>query len=212
MGNILIEKNEPLTTGEKKLFGYFGEGAKIRPPFRILNPQNIFIGDKTSIRENAFIHAYKDLSELLNYVKPEFKNYYTKENYLYNGRIEIGREVQIGRFLLMSSTYLIRLEDHVLLSERVFVGDNNHTFSHPFIPIIQQPNKVGNPIHLGKGTWIGVGSAILSGTKLGVNSIVGANSIVEGEFPSHAVIGSEKAKLLFRRFDEKSLKEFVEKS
>lgn len=212
MGNILIEKNEPLTTEEKKLFAYFGEGSIIRPPFRILNPQNIHIGDRTSIREHAFIHAYTDLSDLLNYVTPEYKGFYKREDYLYNSKIEIGREIQIGRFLLMSSTNLIHLENHVLLSERVFIGDNNHTFSHPFIPIIQQPNKKGSPIFIGTGTWIGVGSAILSGTKLGRNSIVGANSIVDGEFPSHAVIGSDKAKLLFRRFDEKSIKEFIEKS
>ena len=35
--NVLLEKNEPLTSEDKKRFAYFGEKAKILPPFRILN-------------------------------------------------------------------------------------------------------------------------------------------------------------------------------
>jgi acetyltransferase-like isoleucine patch superfamily enzyme len=208
MKNILIEKNTELTVEEKRMFAYFGEGAKIRPPFRILNPQNIFVGDKTSVREHAFIHAYTDLSDLMNYIDPLYVKDFNKDDYLYNSTIMIGREVQIGRFLLMSCTNFVQLEDHVLLSERVFVGDNNHSFSHPYVPIIQQPNKKGTKIVIGRGSWIGVGAAILSGTSLGQNCIVGANSVVDSSFPSHSVIGTEKAKLLFRRYDDNSLSDY----
>jgi acetyltransferase-like isoleucine patch superfamily enzyme len=199
MANVLIEKNTPLTNEEKNMFAYFGEGAKIRPPFRILNPHRIHIGDKTSIREGAFIHAYQDLTDLRNYIAEEFKHVYSDEDYLYNSHIEIGREVQIGRFLLMSCTNNIQIGNNVVLSERVFVGDNNHTFSHPEIPIMQQPNKLGVPVIIEKGSWIGIGAAILSGTELGQNCAVGSNAVVEGKFLSHSVIGTEKAKLLFRR-------------
>ena len=48
--NHLLEKATPLTSEDKKLFAYFGENAKILPPYRILNPQRISIGDKTAIR------------------------------------------------------------------------------------------------------------------------------------------------------------------
>ena len=208
MSNVLIEKQTELTSKEKAMFGYFGEGAKIRPPFRILNPKRIFIGNKTSIREHAFIHAYQDATDLMNYIDAKYIADVKRKDYLYDSKIVIGNEIQIGRFLLMSCTNSIVLENNVLFSERVFIGDNNHTFSHPFIPIIQQPNKQGKEIFIGKGSWIGIGAAILAGTRMGQNSIVGANSVVDGEFPSHSVIGSEKAKLLFRRFDEKSLKKF----
>jgi len=199
--NILLEKDTPLTNKEKKLFAYFGENAKIRPPFRILNPQNIHIGDRTSIREGAFIHSYIDLSDLMNYIAPKYRTDFMREDYLYDSKIFIGNEIQIGRFVLMSSTRSITLENNVLFSERVFVGDNNHTFSHLHVPIIQQPNKKGEPIVIGTGSWIGIGAVILSGTKLGKNCAVGANSVVQGEFPSYAVIATEKAKMLYRRFE-----------
>jgi len=123
---------------------------------------------------------------------------------MYKSRIEIGRENQIGRFAFMSCTSSITLEDNVLLSERVFIGDNNHGFSHPDVPIMQQPNSRGQPITIGKGSWIGVGAAVLKGTRLGRNCVIGANSVCRGgDYPSHSVIGPDAAKVLYRRFEEK---------
>src|SRR5262249_22978106 len=115
-------------------------------------------------------------------------------------RIEIGRENQIGRFCFISCTRSITLEDNVLVSERVFIGDNNHGFSHPEVPIMQQPNRRGTPILIGKGSWIGVGAAILAGTQTGNNCVVGANSVCRGAtYPSHSVVGPEAAKILYTR-------------
>jgi acetyltransferase-like isoleucine patch superfamily enzyme len=198
--NVLLEKTTPLTNKDKRLFAYFGVGVKILPPMRILNPQFISIGDVTAIREGCHINAFSDLSFLLNYMELKYRNDFNPQDYRYSPRIEIGRENQIGRFAFMSCTGSITLEDNVLVSERVFIGDNNHAFSHPHVPIMQQPNKRGRPIVLGKGTWIGVGAAILAGTRVGKNCVIGANSVCRGgEYPSHSVIGPDTAKVLFRR-------------
>jgi acetyltransferase-like isoleucine patch superfamily enzyme len=200
--NVLLEKTTPLTNEDKDLFAYFGVNAKILPPLRILNPQNITIGDVTAIREGCHINAFRDLSFLLDYVAEEHRNDFNPADYKYDSRIEIGRENQIGRFCFISCTSSVTLEDNVLLSEHVFIGDNNHGFSHPHVPIMQQPNKRGSPIVIGKGTWVGVGAAILSGTRIGRNCVVGANSVCRGDtYPSHSVIGPETAKVLYRRFE-----------
>jgi acetyltransferase-like isoleucine patch superfamily enzyme len=199
MSNLLIEKQTELTKEEKALFAYFGEGAKIKPPFRILNPHRIKIGDRTSIREGAYLHAYQDLSELMNYINPKFKSDFDINDYFYDSEIIVGNEVQIGRFMLMSCTNSIIIEDNVVFSERVFIGDNNHSFSHPEVPIMQQPNRIGKPVLIGKGSWIGIGAALLAGTKLGKNNVVSSNSVVSDVFEDHSVIGMEKAKLLFKK-------------
>ena len=199
--NVLLEKATPLTSEDKKLFAYFGTEAKILPPYRILNPQRITIGDRTAIREWCHINAFIDLSFLMDYIDPAFRDSFAAEQYLYDPQLRIDREVQIGRFAFMSCTRSIVVERNVVLSERVFLGDNNHTFSHPDVPIVQQPNKPGDPVVVGEGSWIGVGAAILAGTRLGRNCVVGANSVCRGEaFPSHSVIGPEPAKLLYRRY------------
>ena len=198
--NVLLEKATPLTTEDKKLFAYFGVDAKILPPYRILNPQRISIGDRTAIREWCHVNAFIDLSFLMDYIDPAFRASFAREQYLYDSQIQIDREVQIGRFSFMSCTRSITIERNAVLSERVFIGDNNHTFSHPDVPIVQQPNKPGESVVIGRGSWLGVGAAILAGTRLGRNCVVGANSVCRGdEFPSHSVIGPESARLLYRR-------------
>jgi len=195
--NILLEKNSPLTNEDKKLFAYFGEEAKILPPYRILNPQCISIGSRTAVRGGCHINAFRDLSFLLAYVHDQYRNDFDPEEYRYDPVIEIGRENQIGRFAFMSCTASITLEDNVLLSERVFIGDNSHGHSHPDVPIMQQPNQRGRPIRIGAGTWLGVGASILAGTRLGKNCVVGANSVVRGgEFSDHVVIACEGAKVV----------------
>jgi acetyltransferase-like isoleucine patch superfamily enzyme len=198
--NRLLEKTTPLTPEDKAMFAYFGVAAKILPPFRILNPQRISIGDKTAIREGCHINAFIDLSFLMDYIDPRYRGEFSAEQYRYDPRIEIGREVQIGRFAFMSCTQSIVIGDNVVLSERVFLGDNNHTFSHPEVPIVQQPNQPGEPVVVGRGSWIGVGAALLAGTQLGRNCVVGANSVCrKSVFLSHSVIGPEPARVLFRR-------------
>jgi acetyltransferase-like isoleucine patch superfamily enzyme len=199
--NVLLEKKTPLTTKEKKLFAYFGTNAKILPPLRILNPHRITIGDFTAIREGCHINAFIDLSFLMVYIDPAYRDSFTREQYQYDPQLHVDREVQIGRFAFMSCTRSIVIERQVVLSERVFIGDNNHSFSHPDVPIVQQPNTAGEPVVVGAGSWVGAGAAILAGTRLGRNCVVGANSVCRGdEFPSHSVIGPEPAKLLYRRY------------
>lgn len=197
MTDVLLEGNEPLTSEEKELFAYFGEGAKIRPPFRILNPQRISIGDYVSLREEAYLHAYEDLTRLHDFVDDRYRGDFDLSQYRYDSRIVIGREVQAGRNFFISCTNSVEIGRNVTISERVFIGDNNHSFSHPDVPIMQQPNKVGTPIYVGEGSWIGAGASLLPGARLGKNNVVGTLSVVKGEFPDHAVIGPEPAKLLF---------------
>lgn len=195
--NVLLEGNEPLTTEQKKLFKYFGVNSKIKPPYRILNPHRIHIGDYTSIQEYSHINAFSDLSFLMNYIDPTYRGDFDREEYLYDSSLHIDRECQIGRFFFVSCTNSIILERNVLISERVFLGDNNHSFSHKHVPIMQQPNKKGDPILLKKGTWVGVGASILRGTVLGENCVVSTNSVVDGSFPDYSVIGQPRAQLLF---------------
>ena len=200
--NVLLEKTTDLTADDKRLFKYFGTQAKIRPPFRILNPQCISIGDWTSIREGSHLNAFIDLSFLMDYIDPAYRDDFRREQYLYEPEIVVGREVQIGRFAFMSCTRSIAIGDQAVLSERVFVGDNNHSLSHPDVPIVQQPNTPGEAVVVGRGSWIGVGAAILAGTRLGRNCAVGANSVCRGgDFPSYSVIGPQPATVLFRRHE-----------
>jgi acetyltransferase-like isoleucine patch superfamily enzyme len=194
--NVLLEGSTLLTSAEKAQFAYFGEGAKIIPPYRILNPGRIHIGDKTAIREFCHINAFADLSHLMDYIDEQFRGDFRAEQYQFDAEIFLDREIQIGRFAFMSCTKSIRLERNVLLSERVFIGDNNHSYAHPDVPIMQQPNRQGDPVSIGAGSWLGVGVSILAGTRLGPNCVVGANSVVRGGVhPARTVLACDGARI-----------------
>lgn len=200
--NILLIGSKPLTNKQKGLFKYFGIRSQIKPPYRILNPQRIYIGDVTSIQEYSHINAFIDLSYLMAYIDDKYKHYFNNNDYKYDPVIHFDRECQIGRFFFASCTNSIIIHKNVLISERVFIGDNNHSYKHRHVPIMQQPNQKGEPIEIRQGSWIGVGAAILKGTSLGINNVVAANSVVEGVFPSYSVIGNVKAQLLYRQYEE----------
>src|SRR5271166_418623 len=134
--NVLLEGTAPLTAKQKGMFKYFGVGSNIKPPYRILNPHRIRVGDRTSIQEYSHISAFSDLSFLMDYIEPRYKEAFKSADYLYDSKVHIDRECQIGRFLFISCTVSIFIHPNVVISERVFLGDNNHTFSHPNVPIM----------------------------------------------------------------------------
>ena len=84
--NFLLEKTTPLTNEDKDRFAYFGINSKILPPFRILNPQNIVIGDVTSIREGCHFNAFRDLSFQMNYIEEQYRNDFNPGDFLYKFR------------------------------------------------------------------------------------------------------------------------------
>ena len=92
----------------------------------------------------------------------------------------------------------------MVMSERVFIGDNNHGFRHSEVPILQQPNQSGRSdcdrfLKLAIGAW----PRSLRGITFGRNTVVGSNSVVKGgKYPSHAVIASPPAEVLFRRHND----------
>ncbi len=108
--NPLLEGTEPLTIEDKAKFAYFGVNAKILPPFRFLNPQQISIGDRVSIRDGCHIDAFKDLTFNHDYVEPLFRGDCGRDEYIYDGRIVIDHSWQIGRFAFMSCTKSITSE------------------------------------------------------------------------------------------------------
>jgi hypothetical protein len=94
----------------------------------------------------------------MDYIDPAFRDSFTR-GVPHDPQISIEREVQIGRFSSCRARGRSS-SNGMSLSERVFIGDNNHTFSHPDVLIVQQPNKPGDPVVIGQGSWLAVGAAI----------------------------------------------------
>ncbi len=153
------------------------EGFKIERPFRNLESVNrIRVGAGSKIRQHAWFT-----------VGPECA-------------VQIGQNVSIGRYFGLSGVgSSITIEDDVLISERVFITESYHTLPDATYPVRHQSHSIG-PVHIGRGTWIGIGVAIMPGVTIGKHCVIGANSVVTHDVPPYTVAAGVPAKVI-RRLD-----------
>jgi acetyltransferase-like isoleucine patch superfamily enzyme len=112
----------------------------------------------------------------------------------------IGSGCVFGSDLTISCTTSITIEDNVLASLRVFIGDSYHGYEDVGRPVIEQPMAGEAPIVIGEGSFLGIGSVILPGTRLGKRCYVGANCVVRGQFPDYTVIAAASGRAV-KRYD-----------
>jgi acetyltransferase-like isoleucine patch superfamily enzyme len=89
----------------------------------------------------------------------------------------------------------------VLIGAGVHLYTNNHEFSNPKIPIINQGYPLASPsdsIILRKGSWIGAGVIIMPGIEIGENAVVGAGSIVTKSLSPRNVYAGNPAIMINR--------------
>lgn len=107
-----------------------------------------------------------------------------------SGNISIADNVSIGPSVNITSQGSIVIESGCTISANVFITDSDHTFEHPNISTMQQPNKSTHTI-IERNCFIGANSVILAGTVLKKGTIVGANSTVRGVYgPGQTIAGS----------------------
>ena len=118
-----------------------------------------------------------------------------------NCRMEMGRHGVIGKnthIALKNHNYL-HIGDNLLGAAHVKIRSGN---GHA---IMDLKNKRVHPsrkdIYIGEHTWICLGSTILSGARLGAHSIVGAESLVNQEFPAHAMLAGNPARVIREQVD-----------
>jgi len=64
------------------------------------------------------------------------------------------------------------------------------------------PDRLNDPVVIGKGVWIGAGAVILGNTVLGDNCVVGPNSVVSGEYEEGTTLIGNPARAVQRRASE----------
>jgi len=148
-----------------KKFAEFGESSYILNPIRLGNEDKIQIGAHVHINLNAWIAA----------LDSENKNV-----------ISIGDYTYIGNFFHLVAKNSVRIEENVLIADRVFIADNSHDYRDISTPIQFQSIVDFEETVIGSGSWIGEGVCIL-GASIGRNSVVGANSVVTRDIPDYSV-------------------------
>jgi acetyltransferase-like isoleucine patch superfamily enzyme len=92
--------------------------------------------------------------------------------------IEIGAGCFLNRNTMIAAQKLVRIGDHTMFANGCFVGDAEHRFDDPGLPITWQGFSSKGPVEIGANCWFGVNCAVASGVSIGERCVIGANSVV----------------------------------
>ncbi len=115
-------------------------------------------------------------------------------------QVSIGDNTRIGRYFILSGVgSSITIEPNVLMSERVFITESNHSFEAIDKPV-QDSSFSAGPVLIGADSWIGIGVCILPNVRIGKHCVIGANSTVTRDIPDYSIAAGSPAKIR-KRYD-----------
>jgi acetyltransferase-like isoleucine patch superfamily enzyme len=177
-----------LTPPPPAAYAAYGEGTWIVPPARVTTPSAISLGRGVTILE----HAWLSVVAAIDGVQPSLR---------------IGNNCSIGRMVHIACIGEVVIEDEVQTSDRVFIGDTYHDYSDPETPVRRQPMAYPRPVHIGRGTFLGIGSVVLQGVTIGEQAYIGAGAVVTADVPARTLVLGNPARPV-RRYDD-TQKEWV---
>jgi len=109
-------------------------------------------------------------------------------------RIVIGAGCFLNRNTMLAALESIEIGDHTMLANGCFVGDSDHRFDDPDVPITQQGFTSKGPVRIGSNCWLGVNCVVTSGVTIGDRCVIGANSVVTRDLPPGTIAAGAPAR------------------
>lgn len=158
-------------------FRRWGSGSRVGLGLKVSCPWAVEVGEEVTISDHVTLNV-KDFRE--------------------DGRatLIIGDGTYIGRFVHINAWLDVVIEPNVLITHRVLLGDEDHNYDDPDIPIRLQGSRFKGRVLLRTGCWIGTGAAILPGVVIGKNAVVAANAVVTKDVPDYTVVAGVPAKVI----------------
>lgn len=167
------------TARQKGAFKHFGKTSLLASGVKILTPQNVSIGDNSSIMSNCVIETCP-----INNKRPE---------------LTIGNNVSVGEFSHITCANKIDIDNGVLTGRFVLITDNSHgnsTKENAEIATLSREIHSNGPIHIGENVWIGDKVTILPNVTIGKGCIIAANAVVTKSIPEFSVVAGVPAKII----------------
>lgn len=115
-----------------------------------------------------------------------------------NACLKLGNHVAIEHSCFIDYSGGLTVDDHVWISEGVFIGTHGHRITSRRIKKEQQTEF--SSLHIGEDAWIGAGSIILDKVqRIGRGAVVGAGSVVTKDVEAWSVVGGNPARVIGRR-------------
>ena len=174
-----ITKRAFVTSRLKGGFKYFGTSTSLAPGVKIMSPQNISIGNNSSIMSHCIIETCA-----VNDNKPHLR---------------IGDNVSLGEYSHITCADKITIGNGVLTGRFVLITDNSHgnnTKEETNTPPLARMIHSNGPVHIGDNVWIGDKVTILPNVTIGKGCIIAANAVVTKDIPEYSVVAGIPAKII----------------
>ncbi len=165
----------------RRIFGAVGRGSVIYKPLLIVNPQFVYIGERTCIRPGARIEAV-----VVDPGQPP--------------SLLIGDNVNIEQNVHLVCSSRLEIENNVSVTGNCAIVDTKHPYRD-----VHDPRKIGDridpnrtPVTVGEGSFLGFGCVVLPGVRIGRNCVIGANSVVRKDIPDWCVVSGNPAEIVSR--------------
>lgn len=119
-------------------------------------------------------------------------------------KVIIGDNVNIGDYNRIASCNCVEIGEDVLFAAYVHITDHSHEFKDVMVPIVRQGIYSKGPVKIGKGSWLGYRSEVLSGVTIGEHCVIAAGAVVTKDIPPFSVAAGVPARVVKRYdFDKK---------
>jgi acetyltransferase-like isoleucine patch superfamily enzyme len=120
-------------------------------------------------------------------------------------RLTVGEGCFLNRNVMIAVSELVEIGDHVMFANGCFVGDADHRYDDPEVPVTWQGFVPRGPVRIGSNCWFGVNCVVTGGVTIGERCVVGANSVVTQDLPPRTIAAGAPARVLreieFKRGD-----------
>src|SRR6201995_3480331 len=110
--------------------------------------------------------------------------------------IEIGAGCFLNPGTMIAAQTKVSIGDHTMFANGCFIGDAEHRFNDPELPVTWQGFTSKGPVEIGANCWFGVNCAVTSGATVGERCVIGANSVVTRDLPARHICAGAPAKPL----------------
>ncbi len=166
--------------------GALGPGSRIEHPWLLLgNSTAVRVGRGSYIRSGLRIEALAPPGATV---------------------VTIGDNCQLGYDVRLVAVNGISVEDGVGIGHGATLADTIHDYKSVGDDDIpwQAALKVGRPLVVGAGAWIGNNCVVTGGITIGRRAIISANSVVSRDVPPDSIVAGNPAKLQRRRLPDGS--------
>lgn len=107
--------------------------------------------------------------------------------------LTIGDWTHIGGGANLYNLGPLSIGDHSVVSQNALLCAGTHDYTHPNLPLLRPPIKIGS------GVWIAADAFIGPGVIVGDNAVVGARAVVARDVPAGMVVAGNPARVIKER-------------